>query len=92
MVLQEIPSAGDDFVVVKKPKDAKALVAHRAEEAKQKAMQGFANKSVSLEELLRRQVEGEPVKLNLIIKSDVGGTSRGDERIDCADRRAGNRS
>ena len=71
--LQEIPSAGDDFVVVKKPKDAKALVAHRAEEAKQKAMQA-ANKSVSLEELLRRQVEGEPVKLNLIIKSDVGGT------------------
>ena len=71
--LQEIPSAGDDFVVVKKPKDAKALVAHRAEEAKQKAMQA-SSRSVSLEELLRRQVEGEPVKLNLIIKSDVGGT------------------
>ena len=71
--LQEIPSAGDDFVVVKKPKDAKALVAHRVEEAKQKAMEA-SNRSVSLEELLRRQVEGEPVKLNLIIKSDVGGT------------------
>jgi translation initiation factor IF-2 len=71
--LQEVPSAGDDFVVVKKPKDAKALVAHRAEEAKQKALEA-AKKSVSLEELLRRQVEGEPVKLNLIIKSDVGGT------------------
>ncbi len=71
--LQEIPSAGDDFVVVKKPKDAKTLVAHRAEEAKQKAMKA-ASASVSLEELLRRQVEGEPVKLNLVIKSDVGGT------------------
>ncbi len=71
--LQDIPSAGDDFVVVKKPKDAKALVAHRAEEAKKKA-QLAASKSVSLEELLRRQVEGEPVKLNLVIKSDVGGT------------------
>ena len=71
--LQEIPTAGDDFVVVKKPKDAKALVAHRAEEAKNKAM-AASSKPMSLEELLRRQVEGEPVKLNLIIKSDVGGT------------------
>ena len=71
--LQDIPSAGDDFVVVKKPKDAKALVAHRAEEARTKAQLAASN-SVSLEELLRRQVEGEPVKLNLIIKSDVGGT------------------
>ncbi len=71
--LQDIPAAGDDFVVVKKPKDAKALVAHRAEEAKQKAQLAASN-SVSLEELLRRQVEGEPVKLNLVIKSDVGGT------------------
>ena len=71
--LQDIPSAGDDFVVVKKAKDAKALVAHRAEEAK-KAAQLAASNSVSLEELLRRQVEGEPVKLNLVIKSDVGGT------------------
>ena len=43
-----------------------------AEEAN-KAMGGLSH-SVSLEELLRRQVEGEPVKLNLIIKSDVGGT------------------
>ena len=71
--LQDIPAAGDDFVVVKKPKDAKALVAHRAEEARTKAQLAASN-SVSLEELLRRQVEGEPVKLNLIIKSDVGGT------------------
>lgn len=70
--LQEIPTAGDDFIVVKKPKDAKALVAHRLEEAKNQAQ--AASSSVSLEELLRRQVEGEPVKLNLIIKSDVGGT------------------
>ena len=70
--LQEIPTAGDDFIVVKKPKDAKALVAHRLEEAKNQAQ--AASSSISLEELLRRQVEGEPVKLNLIIKSDVGGT------------------
>lgn len=70
--LQEIPTAGDDFIVVKKPKDAKALVAHRLEEAKNQAH--ASSSPVNLEELLRRQVEGEPVKLNLIIKSDVGGT------------------
>jgi translation initiation factor IF-2 len=70
--LQEVPEAGDDFVVVKKPKDAKALVQHRLEQARKIA--DSSKTPVSLEEIVRRQVEGEPVKLNLIIKSDVGGT------------------
>jgi translation initiation factor IF-2 len=70
--LQEVPTAGDDFVVVKTDKDARTLVAHRLHEAK------LANqtrpKKLSLEDLLEQQKLGEIVNLKLIIKSDVGGT------------------
>ena len=69
--LQDIPIAGDDFVVVKNAKDAKALVEHRQELAKQKSK---TSRKVSLEDILKIQKEGELVKLNLIVKSDVGGT------------------
>ena len=69
--LQDIPVAGDDFVVVKNPKDAKALVEHRRELAK---MEQKTSRKVSLEDILKIQRDGELVKLNLIVKSDVGGT------------------
>ena len=70
--LQDIPIAGDDFVVVKNDKDAKTLVEHRLEESKKSSQ--TATKKVTLEDLLRMQNEEETVKLNLILKSDVGGT------------------
>ena len=70
--LQDIPVAGDDFVVVKGNKEAKSLVDHRQEKAKQQAAQKSAK--MTLEDWLKRQGEGEVQKLNLVIKSDVGGT------------------
>ena len=70
--LQDIPVAGDDFVVVKGNKEAKSLVDHRQEKAKQQASQ--KNAKMTLEDWLKRQGEGEIQKLNLVIKSDVGGT------------------
>ena len=70
--LQDIPIAGDDFVVVKNDKDAKTLVEHRLSERKKSSQNN--TKKVTLEDLLRMQNEEETVKLNLILKSDVGGT------------------
>jgi translation initiation factor IF-2 len=70
--LQDVPLAGDDFVVVKNDKDAKALVEHRIENHKKTNQ--TANKKITLEDLLLMQNEAETVKLNLILKSDVGGT------------------
>jgi translation initiation factor IF-2 len=70
--LQDVPLAGDDFVVVKNDKDAKTLVDHRIENDKKNNQ--TANKKVTLEDLLKMQNEEETVKLNLILKSDVGGT------------------
>jgi translation initiation factor IF-2 len=70
--IQDVPTAGDDFIVVKSDKDARTLVEHRLEEEKQRNAEG--PRSYSLEDLIKMQQEGETLKLNLIIKSDVGGT------------------
>jgi len=70
--IQDVPSAGDNFVVVDSDKAARALVEHRLELERQKAQSG--PKSVSLEDLLAQASEGEKVQLNLIVKADVNGT------------------
>lgn len=69
--LQDIPLAGDDFVVVKSIKEAKALVLHRKQ---QENLTKATTRKVSLEDIVKMQEDGETVKLNLIVKSDVGGT------------------
>jgi len=70
--IQDVPSAGDNFVVVDGDKAARALVDNRLELERQKAQSG--PKSVSLEDLLAQANEGEKVQLNLIVKADVNGT------------------
>lgn len=70
--IQDVPSAGDNFVVVESDKAARALAEHRLEIERQKAHSG--PKSVSLEDLLAAASEGEKVQLNLIVKADVNGT------------------
>ncbi len=70
--IQDVPSAGDNFVVVENDKAARALVEHRLETERKKTQSG--PKSVSLEELLAQASEGEKVQLNLIVKADVNGT------------------
>ncbi|MEC9388571.1 MAG: translation initiation factor IF-2 [Myxococcota bacterium] len=70
--IQDVPSAGDNFVVVEGDKAARALVDHRIETERRKAQSG--PRSVSLEELLAQASEGEKVQLNLVVKADVNGT------------------
>ena len=70
--IQDVPSAGDNFVVVENDKAARVLVEHRQEIERQKSQSG--PKSVSLEDLLAQASEGEKVQLNLIVKADVNGT------------------
>jgi translation initiation factor IF-2 len=72
--LQEVPAAGDNFVVVANDKDAKALAEHRLEEVKRAELAENVGKRVTLEDLLKQKVEGEKLSLNLVVKSDVGGT------------------
>jgi translation initiation factor IF-2 len=72
MGLNDVPSAGDNMVVVKDDKAAKTLAEHRAEQARQK---GFAShQKVTLEDLMARGAAGEILSLNLIIKADVNGS------------------
>lgn len=71
--LQDVPNAGDEFVVTESDKDARALAEHRADKARQEAI-AASNQPVSLEQLIRQKQEGEKLTLNLILRSDVGGT------------------
>jgi translation initiation factor IF-2 len=70
--LQDVPSAGDNVIVVKDDKAARALAEHRADIARAASMDGPVK--VTLEDLLAQAEEGEKVTLNLIVKADVGGT------------------
>ena len=70
--LDEVPAAGDTFVVVKSEKDARALASHRVDEAKKNAL--TSKKKLTLQELFARRAEGEQEKLNLILRTDVQGS------------------
>lgn len=71
MGLSDVPSAGDVFQVVDSEKEARAIVAERAEAAKTKSQ---ARKKVSLEDLFANVQAGETKELNLIVKADVQGS------------------
>ncbi len=70
--LEGVPQAGDDFVVVESDKDAKTLAEHRAEQLRASSM--VQPTRMSLEDLLKARQEDEKVVLNLVVKSDVGGS------------------
>ena len=69
--LTDVPLAGDDFVVVRNDKDARVLVEHRIEEAKDWPQSSDA---LSLLKIYWLEEAGELLTLNLILKSDVNGT------------------
>ena len=71
MGLSDVPSAGDLFEVVDSEREARAIVAERAETAKSQAQ---AKKKVSLEDLFASVQAGEAQALNLIVKADVQGS------------------
>jgi len=71
MGLSDVPSAGDLFEVVASEREARSIVAERAEAAKSQAQ---ARKKVSLEDLFANVQAGEAKELNLIVKADVQGS------------------
>ena len=71
MGLSDVPSAGDLFEVVDSEREARTIVAERAEAAKSQAQ---AKKKVSLEDLFASVQAGEARELNLIVKADVQGS------------------
>jgi len=71
MGLNEVPSAGDVFKVVDTDKEARAIVAERAEAAKSRAQK---KKKATLEDLFANVQSGEAKELNLIVKADVQGS------------------
>jgi translation initiation factor IF-2 len=71
MGLNEVPSAGDVFQVVDSEREARTLVAERAQADKAKAQ---TRKKVSLEELFANVQAGEAKELQLIVKADVQGS------------------
>ncbi|MBI5944814.1 MAG: translation initiation factor IF-2 [Chloroflexi bacterium] len=71
MGLSGMPSAGDIFQVVDSEKEARSIVAERAETAKTLSQ---TKKKVSLEDLFANVQAGEAKGLNLIVKADVQGS------------------
>ena len=72
--LAAVPKAGDDFVVVKNDKAAKALASHR--EAAERDNSGGGKRKMTLEDLMAMG-QGDSVEkknLNLVVKADVQGS------------------
>jgi translation initiation factor IF-2 len=68
--LQDIPNAGDAFVVMPNERDARALVEHRQEREKVAAQAQRAK--LTVDDLFKQGTQAEI--LHLIIKTDVGGS------------------
>lgn len=72
MGLNEAPTAGDLFEIVKDEKEARRLVEERELDAERKASE--ASQALTLEELFARAQIGDVENLSLVIKADVQGS------------------
>jgi translation initiation factor IF-2 len=70
--LNDVPQAGDQFMVFEDEKKARAIGEARA--AKQRESERRANTRVSLDDLFQQIQEGDVKELNLIVKADVHGS------------------
>jgi len=71
--LVELPEVGDSFQVVTDTAKAKQIVLYR--EAKNREQQLARGPRISLEQLHEHLKEGDVKELNIILKTDVGGTA-----------------
>ena len=71
MGLSDVPSAGDPFQIVDSEREARSIVAERADAAKSQTQ---VKKKVSLEDLFAHVQAGTAKELNLIVKADVQGS------------------
>ncbi|BCU82056.1 translation initiation factor IF-2 [Polycladomyces abyssicola] len=70
--LQDVPNAGDAFMVFEDEKKARAIAEKRAEKQRQQELR--AQSRVTLDDLYKQIQEGEVKELNIIIKADVQGS------------------
>ncbi|WP_400163018.1 translation initiation factor IF-2 [Brevibacillus sp. TJ4] len=70
--LNDVPQAGDPFIVFEDEKKARAIGEARA--AKQRESERRGNARVSLDDLFQQIQEGDVKELNLIVKADVQGS------------------
>jgi translation initiation factor IF-2 len=71
--LDALPEVGDTFQVVTDTAKAKQIVLYRESKAREQAMAKGAR--VTLDQLHEQLKEGETKDLNIILKTDVGGTA-----------------
>lgn len=69
--LQEVPSAGDDFVVVETEKDARTLSEHRATAARAGAL--GQRQKMTIDDLYKKGGD-DSQRLHVVLKTDVGGS------------------
>ncbi len=72
--LNGIPSAGEQFFVVKDEKAARDLAERNTTKDRLKDMAGPSRKKATLEELFSQMKEGEQKDLPLVVKADVQGS------------------
>ena len=70
--LNEVPLAGDQFVVMPSEKAARAIGEKRRD--KQRDEQMKASSKITLEDLFDKMQEGEVKELNMVLKADVQGS------------------
>jgi translation initiation factor IF-2 len=73
MGLEELPEVGDALQVVTDTAKAKQIVMYREGKAREQAM--AKSSRLTLESLHKQLREGETKELNIILKTDVGGSS-----------------
>ncbi len=71
--LESLPDVGDTMQVVTDTAKAKQIVIYRESKAREAAMS--KNSRITLEQLHEQLKEGETKELNIILKTDVGGTA-----------------
>jgi translation initiation factor IF-2 len=71
--LESLPEVGDTFQMVTDTAKAKQIVIYREQKTRDEALR--KSPKVSLDQLHEQLREGEIKELNVILKSDVGGTS-----------------
>ena len=70
--LNEVPNAGDQFVVVENEKQARAIAEKRRDKIREDYMKSTSK--IHLEDLFSQMQQGSVKELNLIVKADVQGS------------------
>jgi translation initiation factor IF-2 len=74
MGLSDVPRAGEHFEVLESEREARARAEVQAERERRAEVRPTRPRTMTLDEVLRRFGQGEPVELNLILKADVDGS------------------